>query len=64
MGAKQLDLIGMRYSMLMVVEKLPSKVYGDKSKYHKKRMSVLRHEFFVPNDKLVLASFRKKCKTI
>jgi len=38
MGAKQLDLIGMRYSMLMVVEKLPSKVYGDKSKYHKKRM--------------------------
>jgi hypothetical protein len=38
MGAKQLDLIGMRYNMLMVVEKLPSKVYGDKSKYHKKRM--------------------------
>ena len=38
MGAKQLDLIGMRYSMLMVVEKLPSKVYGDKSKYYKKRM--------------------------
>jgi len=38
MGAKQLDLIGMRYSMLMVVEKLTSKVYGDKSKYHKKRM--------------------------
>jgi hypothetical protein len=38
MGAKQLDLIGMRYNMLMVVEKLPSRVYGDKSKYYKKRM--------------------------
>jgi membrane-associated protease RseP (regulator of RpoE activity) len=38
MGAKQLDLIGMRYNMLVVVEKLPSRVYGDKSKYHKKRM--------------------------
>lgn len=38
MGAKQLDLIGMRYNMLMVVEKLPSRVYGDNSKYYKKRM--------------------------
>jgi hypothetical protein len=38
MGAKQLDLIGMRYNMLMVVKKLPSKVCGDKSKYYKKRM--------------------------
>jgi len=38
MGAKQLDLIGMRYNMLVVIEKLPSRAYGDKSKYHKKRM--------------------------
>ena len=38
MGAKQLDLIGIRYNMLMVIEKLPSRAYGDKSKYYKKRM--------------------------
>jgi hypothetical protein len=38
MGAKQLDLTGLRYNMLVVVEQLPSRVYGDKSKYHKKRM--------------------------
>lgn len=36
MGAKQLDLIGLRYNNLFVLEKLPSKAFG-KSDY-KKRM--------------------------
>lgn len=38
MGSKQRDLTGLRYNMLIVIEKLPSRVYGDKSKYYKKRM--------------------------
>jgi hypothetical protein len=38
MGSKQRDLIGLRYNMLIVVEKLPSRAYGGKNKYHKKRM--------------------------
>jgi hypothetical protein len=38
MGSRQFDLVGLRYNMLIVVEQLPSRVYGDKSNYHKKRM--------------------------
>lgn len=38
MGSKILDITGMRFNMLTVKKQLPSRVYGDKSKYYKKRM--------------------------
>jgi hypothetical protein len=38
MGSKQLDLTGMRFNMLKIESKLPSRVFGDKSKYYYKRM--------------------------